>query len=294
MSMVNAFTVDVEDYFQVSGFEDHVDRTSWGQYESRVVANTQRLLDLLSARGVRGTFFVLGWIARRFPQLVREVHGRGHEIGSHSFWHRLVYRMRPEEFREDLAESRAVLEDTIGEAVRSFRAPSFSITKRSLWALDVLAEEGFGYDSSIFPIYHDRYGMPDAEPFLHRAITSTGELWEFPASVARLGRLNIPVSGGGYFRLYPLGLTLRLLAHINRKHRQPFVFYVHPWELDPEQPRLRAGSRGGRFRHYLNLSATRRRLEAVLATFRFAPLSEVVAANRPESRTPRPCVNSTV
>lgn len=277
MSIVNALTVDVEDYFQVSAFEDDIDRHAWDGYESRVVGNTQRLLDLLEQHGVRATFFVLGWVAHRFPKLVRDVHEAGHEIGSHSYWHRLVYRLSPEEFREDLRLSRAVIEDAIGERVTSYRAPSFSITAGSLWALRVLVEEGFRVDSSIFPIRHDRYGIPGALRHVHSIDTPSGPIWEFPASVARFGWLNVPVSGGGYFRLYPFSWTHFCLRRINRSADQPFVFYLHPWEHDTGQPRLKAGSRLSRFRHYVNLSGTQRKLEALLGTFRFGRLCDVVA-----------------
>ena len=240
--MLNALTIDVEDYFQVSGFERHVDRRDWDRYESRVVPNTYRLLSLLEEQQTQGTFFVLGWVAERFPELVRDIHRAGHEIGSHSYWHRLIYQLTPDEFRADLVHSRDVLEQITGEPVTAYRAPSFSITKDSLWALEILVEEGFDSDSSIYPIYHDRYGIPDAQPALHRLATKAGELWEFPASVLRVGRMNLPISGGGYFRLYPLPFTIRALRKVNRQLQRPFVFYAHPWEIDPTQPRLRVGS----------------------------------------------------
>lgn len=274
--ILNALSVDVEDYFQVSGFERDVSRTDWDSFPSRVVANTQRLLDLLARHGARGTFFVLGWTAERYPQLVREIRRAGHELGSHSYWHRLIYELSPHEFREDLRRSRQVIEDAIGERVALHRAPSFSITKRSLWALEILAEEGFRVDSSVFPVYHDRYGIPGANPNIHSIETPAGALWEFPPSVVRMGPLHIPVSGGGYFRLYPLSLTARLLASVNSREMRPFVFYVHPWEVDPEQPRLRAGSRLSRLRHYLNLTATEGKLEGLLSRFALGPLSEVI------------------
>ncbi|MHB1035988.1 MAG: XrtA system polysaccharide deacetylase [Pirellulales bacterium] len=280
MSQLNAFTVDVEDYYHVSGFEHHVSRRSWHAYKSRVVPNTHRMLDLLEEHGVRATFFVLGWVAERFPRLVREIRDAGHEVGSHSYWHRLIYRLTPEEFREDLVRSRDVLQDILGEAVTAFRAPSFSITKHSLWALDILVEEGFRYDSSIFPVYHDRYGIPGARPDLHEIATEAGPLWEFPTSVLQFGKLNIPVSGGGYFRLYPVKWTLRCLARINRTWRRPFVFYVHPWEIDPGQPRLGIGSLKTRFRHYVNLSSTESKLRLLLGRFRFARLCDVVGHHR--------------
>lgn len=276
--MVNALTIDVEDYFQVSAFEQHIDRRSWSEYPSRVAANTRTILELLESRGVKATFFVLAWVAERFPDLIREISGAGHEIGSHSYWHRLVYDLQPAEFREDLRQSKSVLEEIIGGEVRAFRAPSFSIVERSKWALDVLVEEGFRIDSSIFPVYHDRYGIPGAPTEFHRLQTQAGPLWECPPSVVRFGRLNIPVSGGGYFRLFPLSWTLRWLERINRRQQQPFVFYFHPWELDAAQPRLKAGTRLSRFRHYVNLTTTRRKLTALLERFSFAALRDVLGS----------------
>jgi polysaccharide deacetylase family protein (PEP-CTERM system associated) len=274
--ILNAFTVDVEDYFQVSAFENRVLREHWDLYESRVVANTRRILALLERHQVRATFFVLGWVAHRFPQLVREIRRFGHEIGSHGYWHRLIYDQSPEQFRNDLKQSREILEDLVGERILAYRAPSFSITSRSLWALEILLEEGFGVDSSVFPVRHDRYGIPEAEPRIHRVNTPSGVLWEFPPSVVQWHRLNVPVSGGGYFRLYPLAWTLRWLASINHGCQQPFMFYVHPWELDPQQPRLRAGNFASRIRHRLNLPRTESRLERLLGAFRFGPVHDVL------------------
>lgn len=284
MSRLNAFTVDVEDYYHVSAFERHVRREDWDGFESRVGDSTRRLLDLLARHKTRATFFVLGWVAARHPRLVREIHAAGHELASHSFWHRLVYDLEPEEFRQDLRDSRAALEDAAGTAITAYRAPSFSITKRSLWALDILAEEGFQIDSSIFPIYHDRYGMPDAEPELHQRSTAAGPLWEFPPSVVRMAGVNLPVSGGGYFRLYPLALSLRALRRINRRERRPFMFYVHPWEIDPQQPRLSAGSRLSRARHHVNLASTESKIDRLLSCFRFSSISDAIAANRVDPR----------
>jgi polysaccharide deacetylase family protein (PEP-CTERM system associated) len=282
MNTLNAFTVDVEDYFHVSAFERHIDRGRWHEYESRVGVNTRRLLDLLDRHGVRGSFFVLGWVAQQDPELVRDIDRAGHEVGSHSFWHRLVYEQTPEEFRHDVRQSRDVLEQIIGRPVTAFRAPSFSITRRSLWALEVLVEEGFQIDSSIFPIYHDRYGIHDAKPHIHEIHTPAGSLWEFPPAVVRLGRLNLPVSGGGSFRLYPGAWMRQCLARLNRAGR-PFMFYVHPWEVDPHQPRLNAGSRLSRFRHYVNLSRTEAKLHQMLRQFRFGGMGDVLAAHHPSA-----------
>jgi len=275
--VLNAFTVDVEDYFHVANFEDVVSRKSWDQYPSRVVGNTTRILDLLDRHQVKATFFVLGWVASRHPEIVREIHHRGHEIGSHGYWHRLIYRQSPRQFLADLRRSRKLLEDVTGVRVRAYRAPSFSITRQSLWALDILIEEGIEIDSSIFPIRHDRYGIPGAQPRLHRLETSAGSLWELPPSVVSLFGRNVPVGGGGYFRLYPLALTRRWLRQINASGH-PFMFYVHPWELDPDQPRLRGCSPLSRFRHYINLARTESRLHRLLESFCFAPMSSLIPA----------------
>jgi polysaccharide deacetylase family protein (PEP-CTERM system associated) len=276
MTLLNALTVDVEDYFQVSAFETRISRETWSGFECRVEANTEQLLDLFDRRGVRGTFFVLGWTAERFPNLVRRIHAAGHELGSHSYWHRLVYQLKPKEFREDLRQSRDVLQDLVGDAITAFRAPSFSITRQSQWALAILAEEGFRVDSSIFPIHHDRYGIPNAPRQMHAIETPAGRLWEFPASVVRMPGANLPVGGGGYLRLYPLAWTRYCLARINRSDRQPFVVYVHPWECDPGQPRLKVGSRLTRFRHYVNLNSLVYKLDSLLRHFRFGRLRDVV------------------
>ena len=287
---LNAFTVDVEDYYHVSAFERHVARDRWGGMQSRVVGNTQRLLAILARAGVQATFFVLGWVADRFPHLVREIRSCGHEIGSHSFWHRLVYDLSPDEFRNDLRQSRDAIEQVLGEPVTAFRAASFSITKRSLWSLEILAEEGFRVDSSVFPIHHDRYGIPDAPTHLHRLSTPAGMLWEFPLAVVRIAGVNVPVGGGGYFRLFPLRWTMGCLRRINRKAGQPFVFYVHPWEIDPDQPRMNGASGLARFRHYVNLRKTEAKLAALLGAFRFGRLCDVVeeaaACERPAATLP--------
>jgi polysaccharide deacetylase family protein (PEP-CTERM system associated) len=276
-TVLNAFTVDVEDYYQVSAFERDIERSAWGSLESRVVANTQRLLEVLARHNTLGTFFVLGWVADKFPALVREIATAGHELGSHSYWHRLVYEMTPAEFREDLRRSIGVIEAAAGVRVNRYRAPSFSITARSLWALDILVEEGIAVDSSIFPVRHDRYGIPDADPRIHVRQTSLGPITEFPPTVADLGGFRLPVGGGGYFRLYPLAFTAHCLRQINAK-RQPFMFYIHPWEIDPKQPRLRHARPVARMRHYVGLWRTQRRLEKLLASFRFGTMQATVDA----------------
>jgi polysaccharide deacetylase family protein (PEP-CTERM system associated) len=288
--VVNAMTVDVEDYFQVSAFESVVSRERWDHYERRVVGNTERLLAIFDEFGVKATFFVLGWVAEREPGLVRKIAAAGHEVASHGYAHRLVYRQRPEEFREDIRRSKAVLESLIGVAVLGYRAPSYSITLRSLWALDVVAEEGFLYDASVFPIHHDRYGIPTAprrmyrvgewqreagsapETAEHRLLTPSDRLIEIPGSTIRVGGVNLPIAGGGYFRLLPYAWSKWGIARLNRREATPAVFYVHPWEVDPLQPRLPASGLS-RFRHYRNLAATQARLVRLLSDFEFGAVA---------------------
>jgi polysaccharide deacetylase family protein (PEP-CTERM system associated) len=273
--VLNALTIDVEDYYQVSAFEGCVARSEWDSFESRVVGNTWRLLDLLADAGVRGTFFVLGYVARRHPDLVRAIHFAGHEIGCHSYWHRLIYDQTPEAFRSDLRQARDVLQGIIGEPVTAYRAPSFSITRRSLWAVDILIEEGFNLDSSIFPTHHDRYGLVGAPLGPHRLLCPSGTIGEFPMPVYRRLGYPLPVGGGGYFRLYPYAFTRHGLRSINAEGRS-FVVYLHPWEVDPEQPRLAPG-RLRAFRHYVNLHRTEKRLGRLLREFAFGTISEAFA-----------------
>jgi polysaccharide deacetylase family protein (PEP-CTERM system associated) len=275
--VVNAMSVDVEDYFHVSVFDGIVPRTQWAQMESRVCANTTRLLDLFAEFNVRSTFFVLGWVAERYPELVKSIADGGHEIASHGYAHRLIYDQTPAAFREDVRKAKRLLEDASGCAVLGYRAPSYSITPRSLWALDILIEEGYGYDSSIFPIRHDRYGIPVSprDPFpIER---DGGTLMEVPGSTVRVGPLNLPIAGGGYFRLLPYQWTRWGIARLNTVEQQAAVFYIHPWEIDPEQPRLHAGWLG-RLRHYRNLDQTEARLRALLTDFRFSTVGSLLRA----------------
>jgi polysaccharide deacetylase family protein (PEP-CTERM system associated) len=273
--VVNAMSVDVEDYFQVSAFDQAVSRDQWDRFESRVWANTERVLATLARRSTRATFFVLGWVAERYPALIRQIADRGHEIASHGYDHRLVFDLTPEEFRADLRRARAAIESAAGVHVRGYRAPSFSITARSLWALDILIEEGYVYDASIFPIHHDRYGLPSAPRHIHTITRPAGTLWEVPGSTTRVSGMNVPIAGGGYFRLLPYGWTRLGIARVNRLERQPVVFYIHPWELDPEQPRLPA-SQLTRLRHYRNLNETVPRLERLLSEFRFDSIGSIL------------------
>lgn len=278
---LNALTIDVEDYFHVSGFEDAVDRSTWDELPSRVGPATERLLDCLAAAGARATFFVLGWVAERQPSLVRAIRSAGHEVGSHSYAHRLIYRQTPAEFRADLRRSIRVLEDTLGEPVTLYRAPSFSVTRQSLWALDVLVEEGIRLDSSIYPTHHDRYGIAGTPLTPHRIDLAAGSLWEYPPPVWRCLGYPLPVGGGGYFRLYPYPLTRLGLGRINAAGR-PFAAYLHPWEVDPEQPRIAAPA-ARRFRHYVNLKKTEARLARLLADFPMGTLTESLRSFAPDA-----------
>ena len=273
--VVNAMSVDVEDYFHVSVFDGLVPRSEWAQMESRVCRNTQRLLDLFDEFGVRSTFFVLGWVAARYPALAREIVDRGHELASHGYAHRLIYDQTPASFREDVRQAKRVLEDAAGCAVIGYRAPSYSVTPRSLWALDVLIEEGYRYDSSIFPIRHDRYGIPVSprEPF--QIERERGALMEVPGSTVRVGPLNFPIGGGGYFRILPYSWTRWGIARLNATEGRAAVFYIHPWEIDPDQPRLPAGWLS-QFRHYRNLDQTEERLRALLRDFRFGSIASLL------------------
>jgi polysaccharide deacetylase family protein (PEP-CTERM system associated) len=273
--VVNVMTIDVEDYFHVSNFEAVVTRSSWAARESRVERNTDRLLQTFADADTTATFFVLGWIAERFPHLVTRIVAMGHEIASHGYAHRLVYDQTPGAFREDVRRAKALIEEASGRPVEGYRAPSFSVTSRSLWALDVLIEEGHTYDSSVYPIRHDRYGIPDAPRHPYVVRRPSGALLEIPASTARLGGLNLPIGGGGYFRLLPYQWTRWGIAQVNRTEQRPAVFYLHPWEIDPEQPRLPAG-RIAQFRHYRNLHRTEARLQRLLREFRFAPMRTLV------------------
>lgn len=274
---LNAMTIDVEDYFQVSAFERHVDRRNWGTFESRVCQNTERLLDLFAARNVRATFFVLGWVAQRFPHLVRRIAEAGQEVASHGYHHRLVYSTSPAEFREDIRRAKLTLEAAAGVPVVGYRAPSYSITADSLWALDVLIEEGYLYDASIYPIHHDRYGIPGWLRHIHRVKRATGSIWELPGSTVRVVGTNLPIGGGGYFRLLPYGWTRRGIRRLNRLEKQPAIFYLHPWEIDPDQPRLPA-SWVTRARHYTNLHKTERRLGRLLDEFAFGSVLQVLTS----------------
>ncbi|TWU01261.1 XrtA system polysaccharide deacetylase [Stieleria varia] len=276
-TLPNILTVDVEDYFQVSAFEHRISRDQWNSIPCRVEASTDRLLQLFADCNVHGTFFVLGWVAKHYPTLVRRIADAGHELASHGFWHQLVYNLTPDEFRQDIRDSKAAIGDATGVGVTAYRAPSFSITNKSMWALDVLVEEGFTVDSSIFPIRHARGGMPGARPDIHTIQTQHGPITEIPPSVGRVGKLKVPI-GGGYFRLFPLSLTRQAIRSIQAQNR-PAMLYIHPWEIDPEQPRVSGIGRKSRARHYVGLGRTENRMRKLFATEIFTPLSETLRKN---------------
>jgi polysaccharide deacetylase family protein (PEP-CTERM system associated) len=275
--MTHVLSVDVEDYFQVEAFAGSVDRGSWDRWPSRVVANTQQVLDLFDEHNAKAPFFFVGWVAARFPHLVREVQSRGHELACHSYWHRTVYSLTPDEFRKDTRQAKHAIEDATGAAVTGYRAPSWSITKACLWALDILAEEGFTYDSSIYPIHHDLYGVPGARRFPYTHACPNGlELREFPPATLRFLGTNVPAAGGGYLRIFPSAFTELAFRTFEKSYRERVVVYLHPWELDPEQPRIH-GSLKSRLRHYTNLGRMRAKLDSVLRRHNFQTFKDVLA-----------------
>jgi polysaccharide deacetylase family protein (PEP-CTERM system associated) len=276
-TLVNGFSVDVEDWYQVADFEAVVGLDAWDRYESRVARNTDRVLALLAEAGVRGTFFVLTWNAERHPEIVRSIAGAGHEVACHGHAHRLIYEQSPETFRDDVTRAKRLLEDITGTPVLGYRAPSFSITSRSLWALDVLLECGFRYDSSVFPVRDSLYGLPDAQRFPYVIRERDGRsLVEFPITTTRVRGRNLPLGGGGYLRMLPYRYMAWGMRRVNRDERQPTVVYVHPWEVDPEQPRMRTAGRRGFSTHYVGLARTEAKLRRLLRDFRFAPLRDVL------------------
>jgi len=277
MAVLNAMTCDLEDYFQVANLEGVVARDQWASMPSRLAASADRVLGLFAEAGIRATFFVLGWNAEREPEIVRRVAAAGHEIASHGYAHRLIYEQSPDEFRADVRRAKALLEDLAGQPVLGYRAPTFSITERSRWAIDILAEEGYRYDSSIFPIRHDRYGIPGAPRFLHTVAGANGRaLAEFPPTTFRLLGCNLPVAGGGYLRLFPVFLIAAALRRLCRQGH-PVIVYFHPWELDPEQPRMPVHGLN-RFRHYVHLGRTAAKLRYLLRRLDFTTARAVVEA----------------
>ena len=271
----NAFTVDVEEYFQVEAFSDLIPKKDWHKFPSRVEETTTRLLELLDRYQVRGTFFVLGWIARNHPALVEKISKAGHEVASHGFDHTMITEMTSEAFRQDIRKSKTILEGIIGTSVNGYRAPTFSILEKTSWAYEILLQEGYSYSSSVYPIWHDRYGWPKFGNHPRRmASDKNGEIWEVPLTVGSIGPIRIPFGGGGYLRIYPLWLTHWSIRKLNKKERRSAIVYVHPWELDPDQPRLQ-GTLLSKFRHYINLEKTESRLESLLGTFKFQSIRDI-------------------
>ena len=271
-TITNALTIDVEDYFQVSAFAPYIARADWDLCECRVERNVDRILALLDEHDTEATFFTLGWIAQRYPQLVRRIAAQGHEVASHGYGHQRASDLSPEQFRADIERAKAVLEDLSGSEVAGYRAPSFSIGPGNLWALEALARAGHRYSSSIYPIRHDHYGMPDAPRFAHQAADG---LIEVPITTLRLFNRNLPSSGGGYFRLLPYALSRWMLRQVNSADGESAVFYFHPWEIDPDQPRIAGIDRKTRFRHYVNIHRMERRLQSLLGDFKWGRMDRL-------------------
>ncbi|MBS3996053.1 MAG: DUF3473 domain-containing protein [Hydrogenophaga sp.] len=270
--ITNALTIDVEDYFQVSAFAAHIDRADWDTTECRVERNVHRLLDMLAGKGTKATFFTLGWVAERYPALVRRIVADGHELASHGYGHERVSDLSESAFSHDIRKAKTILEDIGGVEVMGYRAPSFSIGAGNLWALDSLEAAGYRYSSSIYPVQHDHYGMPDAPRFVHQIRQG---LMEIPPTTLRLFNRNLPSSGGGYFRLLPYPLSRWMIQQVNERDEQAAVFYCHPWEIDADQPRVKGVGFKTRFRHYVNIGRTEQRLESLLDDFRWGRMDQV-------------------
>jgi polysaccharide deacetylase family protein (PEP-CTERM system associated) len=267
-------TIDVEDYFQVSAFALHIPRESWPSLSSRVESNIDRILALLDEAGVKGTFFTLGWIAERYPTMVRRMVENGHELASHGYSHLRATDQNADEFLDDVTRSKSLLEDIGGQKVQGYRAPSFSIGSDNLWALDLLLQAGYRYSSSIYPIRHDHYGMPDAPRFAHYPRGENG-LLELPVTTVRLLQRNLPAGGGGYFRFWPYTVSRWFLQRVNEEDMKPGIFYFHPWELDPGQPRQGGIGMKTRFRHYLNLHRMEGRIKALTRDFHWGRMDRI-------------------
>jgi len=270
--MSNALTVDVEDYFQVSAFAPHIDRSAWETTPCRIERNIDRVLSLFAESGAKATFFTLGWLAQRYPHIVRDISNQGHEIASHGQAHLRASDQSPAEFDNDIRDAKRRLEDTAGVAVRGYRAPSFSIGQANLWAFDRIAEAGYRYSSSVYPVRHDHYGWAAAPRF---PFESSSGLLEIPVSTAHVFGRNLPAGGGGYFRLAPYALSRWAINRINQLDRKPAIFYFHPWEIDPQQPRVKGVGLKTRFRHYVNLKRTEPRLQRLLSDFRWDRIDRV-------------------
>ncbi|HVE90396.1 MAG TPA: XrtA system polysaccharide deacetylase [Burkholderiaceae bacterium] len=274
--IANALTIDVEDYFQVSAFAPHIERSAWEITPCRIERNIDRILDLLNQSGAKATFFTLGWLAQRYPRLVRDISSQGHEVASHGQAHLRASDQLPAEFDNDIRAAKLLLEDIAGVAVRGYRAPSFSIGHGNLWAFDRIAAAGYSYSSSVYPVQHDHYGMPDAPRFPYRP---SAALLEIPVSTARVFGRNLPAGGGGYFRLAPYALSRWAINRVNHIDRRPAIFYFHPWEIDPQQPRIKDVGLKTRFRHYVNLNRTEPRLRRLLSDFRWERVDRVFDLN---------------
>ncbi len=273
--MMHGISFDIEEHFQVAAFDSVARRRHWETHESRVEQNTQVILDVLDQRGIKATMFVLGWVAERNKPLVRRIVDAGHELASHGYGHELITAQHPYTFREDVSRAKKILEDIGGKPVLGYRAPTFSITKETEWALPILVEEGYSYDSSIVPIVHDYYGIPGARPMIHTLKTNSGPIVEVPPSTCNLAGFTLPIAGGGYFRLFPYPILKKLLRRVESQG-QPLIMYLHPWELDPRQPRMR-GSMLSQFRHYLNLDKVHSRLTQLLKDFSFGPIQALLS-----------------
>ena len=271
-AIVNALTIDVEDYFQVSAFAAHIDRADWDRRECRVERNVGTILDMLDAHGTKATFFTLGWIAQRYPALVRSMVARGHEVASHGYGHQRASDLTPQEFSQDVVLAKRILEDLCGAEVVGYRAPSFSIGATNLWAFETLAAAGYRYSSSVYPIRHDHYGMPDSPRF---AYPVGAGLLEIPVTTLRVFNRNLPSSGGGYFRLFPYALSRWMLRRVNHGDGQSAIFYFHPWEIDVDQPRIAGISAKTRFRHYVNIPRMQARLTRLLGDFRWDRMDRI-------------------
>jgi polysaccharide deacetylase family protein (PEP-CTERM system associated) len=271
----NALTIDVEDYFQVSALAPYIKRASWDQQPCRIERNVERILEMLDAVQIKATFFTLGWIAERYPHLVKRIAEGGHELASHGYGHLRASDQSPAEFKDDVSRAKTLLEELSGQPVVGYRAPSFSIGEHNLWALDTLRDCGYRYSSSIYPVQHDHYGMPNAPRFAFAPVKHDQDFVELPATTVRLLGRNLPAAGGGYFRLLPYACSRWLLQRVNRADRQPCIFYFHPWEIDPQQPRPPGLDAKTRFRHYVNLRHTEPRLRRLMADFQWGRVDHV-------------------
>ncbi|WP_299328073.1 XrtA system polysaccharide deacetylase [Parasphingopyxis sp.] len=277
--MLNALSVDIEDWFQVGAFETVIARDDWDALPHRVERNSDAVLELFERAGVKGTFFTLGWVAERYPALIRRIADAGHEIASHGWDHRRVFTMQPEQFRDDLKQARAALEDAAGQTVSGYRAPSFSIDARTPWAHEILADEGYSYSSSVAPVVHDHYGWPEAPRFAFAPLADS-ELMELPVTTARFGGRTIAAGGGGFFRLLPYRFSHWAIGQVNGEDKRPAVFYFHPWEIDPDQPRVENAPLRSKVRHYSRLSAMEGKLEKLLGDFQWGRVDRVAETQR--------------